>query len=279
MARAPVEKKVEEGVAPWLATYGDMITLVLVLFVLLYAFSSVDAVKWNRLVSSMSGTPFVAIQALDPSVVEPSTREEDREVAVETSEDQLDRVEDKPNESTSTADNELDANIEEAKELFNELFGKISSHINENNLQTKLNVQMKDDFIILHITDSTLFSSGQAYLKPESMELLNSVSEIFTEYQEIIKMIRIEGHTDDRKINNAEFKDNWDLSVKRATNVLRYFLNITDIDSEKFSASGYGEWHPVATNETEEGRAQNRRVDFLIESIYASDYINLGEEE
>ncbi len=278
MGRAPVEKKVEEGVAPWLATYGDMITLVLVLFVLLYAFSSVDSVKWNRLVSSMSGTPFVAIQALDPSVVEPSTRDEDRDVTRETSEDQLDRIEDNPEGLDSAqSDNEVDANVEEAKKLFNELFGRIETHINENNLQTKLNVRMQDDFIILHITDSTLFSSGQAYLKPESKELLGSVSEIFTEYEDIIKMIRIEGHTDDRKINNARFKDNWDLSVKRATNVLRYFLSITDLQSEKFSASGYGEWHPVATNETEEGRAQNRRVDFLIESIYASDYATLGE--
>jgi chemotaxis protein MotB len=276
MGRPPVEKKVEEGVAPWLATFGDMITLVLVLFVLLYAFSSVDAVKWNRLVSSMSGTPFVAIQALDPSVVEPSSREEDLDDEPASSQDQLEHSAETSPEPTM--ESVVDANVEEAKELFSELFGKISSHINENNLETKLNVEMRDEFIILHITDSTLFSSGQAYLKPESKELLNSVSELFTEYQDIIKMIRIEGHTDDRKINNAQFKDNWDLSVKRATNVLRYFLAITDIENTKFSASGYGEWQPVATNETEEGRAQNRRVDFMIESIYASEYVDLGDE-
>ena len=269
MARRPQKKRPEEeGVAPWLATYGDMITLVLTLFVLLYSFSSIDAVKWDRLVSSLSGTPFVAIQALDPDRTGPESRDLEAE---ERSEDEKEEPSATPTPAPTSEAALFEGNVEETKEKFDELYQKISDHIKINHLETKLNVERQDEFIILHITDSTLFSSGKAYVKPESKEMLDSVSDIFTEYETIIKMIRIEGHTDDRKINNGEFESNWELSIMRAVNVLRYFLAITEIDNSKFSAVGYGEYHPIATNETDEGRAQNRRVDFMIESIFTSD--------
>ena len=273
MARRSQKKRPEEeGVAPWLATYGDMITLVLTLFVLLYSFSSIDAVKWDRLVSSLSGTPFVAIQALDPDRTGPESRDLEAEEKTEEEEVEEEDLNATPTPApTPTSDAALfEGNVEETKEKFDELYQKISDHIKINNLETKLNVERQDEFIILHITDSTLFSSGKAYVKPESKDLLKDVSDIFIEYETIIKMIRIEGHTDDRKINNEEFESNWELSIMRAVNVLRYFLGITEIDSSKFSAVGYGEYHPIATNETAEGRAQNRRVDFLIESIFTS---------
>lgn len=271
MARRPQKKKKEEeGVAPWLATYGDMITLVLTLFVLLYSFSSIDAVKWDRLVSSLSGTPFVAIQALDPSRIGPESRADDKELGDndemnmdENEEKELHEVEARPTEGNS-----MDADI--VKEQFDELYMKISEHIKENNLETKLNVEKLDDFIILHITDSTLFDSGEADIKHESKEMLHKVAELFAEYEKIIKIIRIEGHTDNRPIHNDVFKSNWELSTTRAVNVLRYFLGITDVENDKFCASGYGEYHPIDTNETPEGRAVNRRVDFLIESIYTN---------
>ena len=272
MAKRPKKKKQEEeGVAPWLATYGDMITLVLTLFVLLYSFSSIDAVKWDRLVSSLSGTPFVAIQALDPSRIGPESRvdEEDLEDATERDMEDKENEEEHEVEAKPTDGNATDADI--VREQFDELYMKISEHIRDNHLETKLNVEKLDDFIILHITDSTLFSSGRAFIKPESKEMLHKVADLFTEYESIIKIIRIEGHTDNRPIHNDDFASNWELSTTRAVNVLRYFLSITDVINSKFCASGYGEYHPIATNDTAEGRAINRRVDFLIESIYTQD--------
>ncbi len=267
MAKRQQKKRPEEeGVAPWLATYGDMITLVLTLFVLLYSFSSIDAVKWDRLVSSMSGTPFVAIQALDPSIVGPIARDEKEDVEINEDKDAEDAESTSDLSLVEAVPGEEDGNG--TKEKFDELYQKISEHIQANNLNTKLNVEMLDNFIILHITDSTLFASGQADIKPESKEMLGSVSDLFTEYNDIIKIIRIEGHTDNRNIHTAQFESNWELSITRAVNVLRYFLAVTDLENSKFSAVGYSEYHPIATNDTREGRAQNRRVDFLIESIY-----------
>ncbi|HBM74997.1 MAG TPA: flagellar motor protein MotB, partial [Clostridiaceae bacterium] len=77
---------------------------------------------------------------------------------------------------------------------------------------------------------------------------------------------RIEGHTDNRPINNEQFDSNWELSTSRAVNVLRRLLDISKIKPDKFSAVGYGEFHPIADNNTASGRAQNRRVDFIIET-------------
>lgn len=272
MAKKEQKKRPEEeGVAPWLATYGDMITLVLVLFVLLYSFSSIDAVKWDRLVSTMSGTPFVAIQSLDPSIVGPLARDEMEDMR-ETKDEDAEDAEAEPTQVPEIEPgNEVSGNVDEAKVMFNELFEKIADHIELNNLETKLNVEMMDNFIILHITDSTLFDSGQADIKSESKELLASVSDLFDEYESIIKMIRIEGHTDNRSISTAKFPSNWELSISRAVKVLRYFQIITQVEKKKFAAVGYADNFPVATNDTYEGRAQNRRVDFLIESIYVHD--------
>lgn len=266
MARKPKKKQEEEGVPAWLATYGDMITLVLTLFVLLYSFSSIDAVKWDRLVSSMSGTPFVAVQALDLSRVAPEANYEEEfveDIAEENAEIETEEIEESPPQPEA----DPESNVDEIKEKFNELFKKISEHISTNGLEMKLNVEMQNEFILLHITDSTLFDSGKAYIKPEAKDMLEAVSDLFEEYESIIKIIRIEGHTDNRQIHTQEFQSNWELSITRAVNVLKYFLKDSSLPNDKFSAVGYGEYHPIDTNETSEGRAQNRRVDFLIESV------------
>lgn len=270
MARKKPQKKQEEGVAAWLGTYGDMITLVLTFFILLYSFSSIDALKWERLVSSFTGTPFIAVQALDPNRAGPLSRmSEETEEQKEAEKEDIEKEDDEEKKDPKTDDSA--ANVVDVKEKFDELFHKIATHIKDNGLDMKLNVEKEEDFIILHITDSTLFNSGKAYIKPEARIMLGNVSNIFVEYDSIIKMIRIEGHTDNRQIHTAQYESNWELSIDRAVNVLRYFLDGSKIEDGKFSAVGYGEYHPIADNDTREGRSQNRRVDFLIESINKTD--------
>jgi chemotaxis protein MotB len=152
---------------------------------------------------------------------------------------------------------------------FNQLYEEIKEHIVVNGLEATLYIEKTDNVIILRISDSALFDSGKADIKQESLELLRQVGEIFTKYQDSIQMIRIEGHTDNVPISTSHYVDNWDLSTSRATNVLRYFLETCELSPDKFSSVGYGEFHPVASNDTEEGKAQNRRVDFVIQSYTA----------
>lgn len=129
--RKKKEEPQEEGAPAWMNTYGDMVTLLLTFFVLLFSFSTIDAQKWEEIVSSLSGTPFVAIQALDPGNVQ-------GEINKELNAD-----------PTPTPTPDVDSNVEEIKERFNELYEKIKTHIKENNLGSLLNVEEQENAVLI----------------------------------------------------------------------------------------------------------------------------------
>ncbi len=244
--------------AYWMDTYGDMVTLLLTFFVLLFSFSTIDAQKWEEIVSSLSGTPFVAIQALDPG-------------DVKAAEDTLDETswnlpEPTPDPSEQAENAENQAKIAEIKEKFSELYDKIKSHVEINGLQEDLNVTMQDNAILMTMNESALFDSGSAVLKPSAKEILPEICEILKQYDSLIRWIHIEGHTDNVPIQNSQYIDNWDLSSARSLSVLHY-LQTLDMDPYKLTQTGLGEYHPIAPNDTEENKARNRRVDFVIESV------------
>lgn len=251
------EEPQEEGSPAWMNTYGDMVTLILTFFVLLFSFSTIDAQKWEKLVSSLSGTAIVAIEAIDPDDIQLSgTQETEDQENVEILE---------PDE-----ENESYADIgtpEEIRERFNELYEKIKNHIEENNLENMINIYEEEDTILIRMTDSALFDSGSAEIRDDIKVILLQLCGIFQEYVDLIQEIQIEGHTDNVPVDTTKLKDNWELSTDRATEVVRFFVDNMDIDPSIMTPLGYGEYHPVASNDTEEGRAANRRVDFVIESI------------
>lgn len=247
--RRKVEPPAEEGAPAWMNTYGDMVTLVLTFFVLLFSFSTIDAKKWEEIVNSFSGTRIVAIAPLDPGEVPPYNNETENEAGND-------------NEISVSA-----GNIEEQKEAFDQLYAQIRQHIIENKLETQLNVTKNEYVITLRITDTALFDSGKDVIKPGAKPMLQEISKIINAHDDVIKKITIEGHTDNVPISSARFRDNWDLSSCRAGSALQFVKSVSDIDSAKFAICGYGEYRPVAPNDTKEGQAKNRRVDFVIESI------------
>lgn len=268
--RKKPEPPQEEGAPAWMNTYGDMVTLLLTFFVLLFSFSTVDAEKWEKLVNSLAGRQVITAIAnpgnTGNSTSGPATMEEwlkDNEDSDDNDGALLD-PEPVPTEASGQDGSQGNVTVD-----FNQLYEEIKEHIVINGLEATLHIEKTDNVIILRISDSALFDSGKADIKQESMELLRQVGEIFTKYQASIQMIRIEGHTDNVPISTSHYVDNWDLSTSRATNVLRYFLETCELSPDKFSAVGYGEFHPVASNDTEEGKAQNRRVDFVIQSYTA----------
>jgi chemotaxis protein MotB len=119
------------------------------------------------------------------------------------------------------------------------------------------------------VADSALFDSGKADINARAQTLLDGICAILADYADQIQMVRIEGHTDDRPIHTAQFKSNWELSTTRAVNVLKRLLEAAPVGADKLSAVGYGEFHPAADNLSDAGRAQNRRVDFVIETLLA----------
>lgn len=115
----------------------------------------------------------------------------------------------------------------------------------------------------LILNESVLFDSGSATLKERAREILSQVVPVI---KKVKNHISIEGHTDNVPIKNARYPSNWELSVARAMSVLMYLIEDHRIDPSRLSASGYGEWRPIESNVTPEGRARNRRVEIIFEA-------------
>jgi len=244
----PVE---EEKGYNWMDTYGDMVTLLLCFFVLLYSFSTIDKEKWKALVGAFNPTgASVAVEALDVKDV--------RENPIP----KIDAMIDFENREGTLYLNDEQREIDET---FDQLYYNIRNYIEDNGLEGQLSVERTEEVIILRFSEVALFDSGKANIRPEGEETLKHIIHIIDENISSIKMVRIEGHTDNVPIKNAMFEDNWDLSVKRATNTLRKVLEWGIIDETKLTAVGYGEYQPIASNDTPEGRQLNRRVDFVLE--------------
>lgn len=235
------KKKSEEGGPTgneWLGTYADMVTLLMTLFVILYSMSSADEEKIRALSQAFS----VIIGKSADSILEYDKF--DGSEAVLGGESKVDGSEDVNNTES-------------------QIYEKINDYIKENNLQSTIDIGKDDRGIVLQIRDSILFESGKSELINENIGILDTVNDIIST---IDNSIIIEGHTDNIPINTSEYKDNWDLSSKRATNVLRYFTGTKGQDPTRFSIAGYGEYKPKVDNSTDENRTQNRRVNIIIVS-------------
>ena len=235
----------EEGSPAWMNTYGDMVTLLLTFFLLLFSFSNVDAEKWKAIVLAFSGK--TEITAPDVTL-DPNFGLDDVRITLGTP------------APTVTPGNGLS----DEEKQFSELYEKIKSHVHQNDQEDMLDVSKDGDLITIRITDRALFDSGEDQLRKEALDLLTDIIDIFDEYDSVIRQIFIEGHTDNVPISGSKYKSNWDLSTSRAVSVVKYCIEHSNISPMKYAASGYGEYHPISDNTTDAGRARNRRVDFLL---------------
>ncbi|MCG0274580.1 MAG: OmpA family protein [Thermosediminibacteraceae bacterium] len=219
------------GAPLWMTTYGDLITQILIFFVLLFALSNLDAKKFEMAMGSLRGS--LGILDGGRSLVEGSFVEE------------------------GLVGENLFAG--EDREL-NELRNTILQVIKENDFQS-IRVEMDERGLAVRFMEGALFDSGKANLKEDARQVLDKIAPIL---KKINRPIRVEGHTDDVPIHTKEFPSNWELSTARAVNVLKYLIEKHNIPPRMISAAGYGEYHPVVPNDSEENRALNRRVDIII---------------
>jgi len=126
----------------------------------------------------------------------------------------------------------------------------------------ELYVYIKDGKVYVSLAENLLFKSGSDVVDPKGKEALKSLAQVLNNTNDISVMI--EGHTDNVPIKTQLFKDNWDLSTARATSIVRILTNDFSFDSNRITASGRGQFHPVKTNETDEGRAGNRRTEVIL---------------
>lgn len=236
----------------WLIPYADMLTLLLALFIILFASSSIDVDKFQRLAESLSQALHGGVGVMEHSTPIPSQHPvvDDRP----PNED-----EDEPHEDVG--EDELTPEELDLIEL-RELQEKLEQHIAAKNLQYSLQTTLTQDGLLITIMDGALFDPGSAQIKEESLELAYAISNLLV--TDPPRHITIGGHTDNVPMNTAQFPSNWHLSSGRALNFMLLLLENEQLDPRRLSASGYGEYRPVASNDTAEGRSKNRRVEVLI---------------
>jgi len=139
------------------------------------------------------------------------------------------------------------------------LENKLSQEINDKQIK----LQMMEKGLVITVVGDLIFDSGKAKIRPEAVGLLNKVANILKENMSQFN-VGIEGHTDNVPIQRSGWKSNWELSTARSLSVLHFLVNEEGISPERLSAIGYGEYRPVASNDTKSGRKQNRRVEIVI---------------
>lgn len=238
------KKKHDEGHVDetWLLPYSDMLTLLLALFIVLFASSSIDQSKLQKMSQVFNeifsaGTGFME----NSSLIEHPTS-------------MLDGV-----------TNEQRAYLADQAQL-KEIQQSIENFIAVNELEDTFSTKMTDEGLLLTIRDSVLFDSGKANVKPENIPVAQELANILEFNPQ--RYIVVTGHTDNVPQNSPEFRSNWELSVMRAVNFLKLIVDSNpNLDPKYFSAKGYGEYNPIASNDTAEGRAKNRRVEVLIQQL------------
>ena len=141
-----------------------------------------------------------------------------------------------------------------------QLFEHLELLSNRFNLKDEIEVLFAKEGLIMRLPEHTLFESGVATISPEALPLLEKIGAVIAQTN---YLIRIEGHTDDIPIHTFRFPSNWELSTARAVNVLRYLIEQHQIDSQRLSAEGFGEYQPLVANDRPENRAKNRRVEVI----------------
>jgi chemotaxis protein MotB len=141
----------------------------------------------------------------------------------------------------------------------------LSKSLQEEISKGNITIQQVRDRLTINMVDRVLFDSGQAQVKPAGVQVLKQVADVLNKITD--KQIRIEGHTDNVPISSKlqnRFKTNWELSTTRATTVVRYLIDQGGVDRQYLSAVGYADTHPLASNDTEEGRSSNRRIEIVL---------------
>jgi chemotaxis protein MotB len=239
----------------WLIPYADMLTLLLALFIVLFAVSSVDAHKFEQMAKSFN-IAFTGGEGIMEFPSPTPTPDTDTSVTKPLTDPTPDR--DKLAEEAEEIDL---ARQQDFLELL-EIKKKIDQYIEENKLALSLQTDLTQEGILITIMDNALFSPGSAEIKPGSRQLALEISKLLV--TDPPRHVTVAGHTDNVPINTPQFRSNWDLSAMRAINFMKVLLENDNLAPNRFSSTAYGEYRPVATNTTSEGRAKNRRVEVLI---------------
>jgi len=233
----------------WLISYADFITLLFAFFVVMYSVSSVNEGKYKVLSETFSGVFNAPQRSLQPVTVgDPllSAPEQSREEVIPPA----------VTEAPGNPDVSEQSRAEALRAMADQLAMEFDDLIN----QGVVSLERNDEWIELNLPNSMLFSSGDAEPHYDSFKVIEKIANVLRDRDNAIK---VEGFTDNQPIRTNRFPSNWELSTARAAAVAR-MLMMEGVEPERLAAVGYGQYQPLARNDTEEGRRRNRRVVLLI---------------
>jgi len=238
----------------WLVSYADFITLMFAFFVVLYASSKADQKK-QAMVSQAIDSAFHTL-GLFPKM--DSRMSNLKRVSVESPET---ATPDAPVTPLNIVMGEQVWQPGKVREDLGRIQKRLERLLSNQIAEHTVSVQMGREGLVISLREAGFFSSGSATPHAATQPVLEEIGVLLgqTPYN-----LRIEGHTDNVPIHNSEFDSNWELSAARATRVARVFLSAKGVNPERMSAAGYAEYHPIASNNTDGGRAANRRVDVVV---------------
>jgi chemotaxis protein MotB len=248
----------DEGAPEWLTTYSDMVTLLLTFFVLLFSMATIDKQKFEDLAHALRssyihrssgdmlrsnmGKSILTVNFVNPD--DTGEKRVDNKRYIEASEeiilDDTEIIEGKK--------------LEKAKE-------QLEIDVEKLGISDLVEIIDERDYLLIRLNSQVLFESGSAEILSEGKRTLDALGKPLIPLE---NEILIQGHTDNVPINTPLFPSNWELSTKRATNVVVYLIESLNLDPSKLTATGNGEYRPIGDNNTAEGRQKNRRIEIMI---------------
>ena len=239
-SRRKKTKDVHVNLERWMISYADFLTLLFAVFVMLYAMSQVDIIKIKIVAESLQQAFGQIPAAANDILTHPTTGSQGEPLIVPPI-------------------------VPLQQPLYEEEMKKVEKDVKkalkEEKIEEAVQVRKEPRGLIISLKDTRFFDTGVAQLRPAIVE---SLKRVVITLKGLNDDLRIEGHTDNVPINTVEFPSNWELSASRAMTVLRFVRYNINFPPDRLSLAGYGEFRPVASNATDQGRARNRRVDIVI---------------
>ncbi|WP_188456514.1 flagellar motor protein MotS [Virgibacillus oceani] len=252
MRRRPIKGKKDKGAPKWMVTYSDMVTLILVFFILLFSMSQIDLVKFeaisdsfrNRMIFDFYPSPVPMDNPTENTSIEESGRNSNE---FETP-SQLKNINDR--------DDTIDG-----KDSLNELMHDVEKYLDENKLNNVISASRNERGVVLVLQELILFDPGEANILEKGEPFLNKIGSLLSK---IPNKVKVEGHTDSKPMKSFRYPSNWELSGARASSVVRYLVNKNGFDESRFTIVGYSDTKPLVPNDSPENMSKNRRVEIVI---------------
>lgn len=240
------KKGKEPNAERWMLTYLDLITLLMVFFVILYASSNIDKEKFQNIAKSFN----IAMGGGGSQMVDlglDSTSKDDKSVPNQ-------EVKDSETKDEETQSNDETYKMEKVKK-------ELDKYMAQNKLKSSVTSAITERGLVVSLKNTAFFDSGKATIKRKYKSKIVAIAKIVNK---LPNYIRIEGHTDNVPIHTSNFSSNWSLSSARATNVVELVIKKAQITPNKVSAGAFADTRPIASNSTAAGRAKNRRMDIVL---------------